>query len=223
MKKCKYCKVEVDTHNDFCPLCFNRLQEVNDLTEEFYTPRKFNETTNVTHAFIFRLFLFISICIITICFFINELTTPTKPWFTIVIFAVLYCWILIAHTILSKQSIAKKIFLQVLAILALLYFAEKLSVDEWLLQYVFPAISMAAVTVLLMIIFISSRRAQFVLGFSIIFFLFGIASALLIIFKVIPFVLLNLINVVICALAFIGMLIFGSNAIKAEVAKKYHL
>ena len=46
MKHCKYCNIDVDTSNDFCPLCFNHLEEVNSSYEQFYTPRLKNETAD---------------------------------------------------------------------------------------------------------------------------------------------------------------------------------
>ncbi len=224
MKHCKYCNIDVDTSNDFCPLCFNHLEEVNSSYEQFYTPRLKNETADRKKHFITKLFLFLTICSIVICFFINFLTDFKIKWFLVVTFGIIYVWVLVAHTIMSTQSAFKKIFLQLISIIALLYFTEQVAEPhDWLLQYVYPSISFTVVAVICLILFIDKNRNDKILGFATIILLMGIGSLLFIIFKLSPFVLLNFINCILCGLTIIGILIFGNHAIKQELSKKLHL
>ncbi len=224
MKHCKYCKTDVDTANDFCPLCFNHIEETDPSYEQFYTPRRKNETLDRKKHFISKLFLFLTVCAITVCFFVNYLVNFKIKWFLVVTFGILYVWVLIAHTIMSRQSAFKKILLQIISIIALLYFTQQVSKShDWLLQYVYPSISFTVVIVLNMILFIDKNRNDKMLGFTAIITLMGIGSLLFLIFDLSPFGLLNFINCIICGLTLLGLLIFGTDAIKQELSKKLHL
>ncbi len=223
MKSCKYCNVTVETEKDFCPLCFNKLIDDGNEVEIFY-PQNLNEKpAKKPTKFLYKLFLFITLCALAICAVINYLTTPDVLWSVVVGCGLLYVWVLVAHTILSKQSVFKKVLLQILSILLLLFFTEKLSDSLWLFAYVYPSVSLGVIITTLMMLFIKSNRSEYLIGFSFIYLLMDILSILILIFYRNSFYLLNLINVIFCSFAFIGLLIFGFNAMKAEIAKKWHL
>lgn len=223
MKKCKYCNVEVETPKEFCPLCFNRLEKISDDYEVFYELRKSNDTRIKTTHFLYKLFAFISICAIVICGIVNYVFTPNVMWSLVVVFSIFYVWVLVAHTILSKQTVFKKVLLQIFSILILLYFAQKLSVFDWLLSYVYPSVSMCSIFVTLMLLFISKKRKEYLIGFLFIYLILLLISIFNICFKWDVFLILNYINVIVCSLSIIGVLIFGFNAIKEELIKKWHI
>lgn len=224
MKYCKYCKTQVDTTNDFCPLCFNHLAETDSCYEQLYSKRLKNETTDRKRLFVSKLFLFLTICAITACFFINYMVNFKVKWFLVVTFGILYVWVLVAHTIMSRNSAFKKILLQIISIFALLYFTERVSdPQEWLLPYVYPSISFTAVFALMMILFIDKNRGHKVLGFTFIISLLFAGSVVIMALNLAKFKLLNFLNCIICGLTIIGLLIFASNAIKHELSKRFHL
>ncbi len=224
MKYCKYCKIKVDTANDFCPICFNHIEEIDNKCEQLYSPRLKNENEDRLRFFLSKLFLFLSICSIIVCFFVNRLVNPDIPWFWIVCFGILYVWVLVAHTIMSRRSFFSKVLLQVISVIVLLYFTEKVSPDhDWLLQYVYPSISFAVVSVLLMILGIDKNRADNIFGFSIIIALLGTGSLVMLLLNTVSYTLLNFINCILCALTLLGLLIFGYGAIKQHLSKKLHL
>lgn len=224
MKYCKYCKTKVDTTNDFCPLCFNHIEELDNSYEQFFTPRRRNETADRKKHFIFKLFLFLTICAITTCFLINFLVNPTVQWSLVVAFGLIYVWVLVSHTIMSRQSAVKKCLLQVISIFILLYFTERVANSQkWLMQYVYPSISFTVIFVLLMILFIDKNRSCNIFGFTVLIILMGVVSFVLLLFNLVEFKLLNLINCVFTVLTVLGMLIFGSRTLKQELSKRFHL
>lgn len=224
MKWCKYCKAEVDTEKTFCPVCFNHLDVKNDESECLYTLRDKNETTVKTSVFLIKLFIFLSLIAIVACVVVNYLSDKEIAWSLIVVFGICYLWVLIAHTILSRRSVFRKIFLQVVSIVLLLYFTEKLSVSNWLFPYVFPSISLCVAFVLSMVSFISEKRAYFCAAFTLVFILLGIGSLIILLTGLDKtFRLLNFINILVCAIATLGYVLFGFNAIKSELSKKWHL
>lgn len=224
MKWCKYCKAEVDTEKNFCPVCFNHLEVKNDESECLFTLRDKNETTVKTSVFLVKLFVFLSLIAIIACVAVNYLIDKKIEWSLVVIFGICYLWVLVAHTILSRRSVFRKIFLQVISIVALLYFTEKLSVSSWLFPYVYPSISLCVAFVLPMVSFISGKRAEFCAGFTLVLLLLCLGSLVILLVGLDKtFRLLNFINILVCTVTTLGYLLFGFNAIKSELSKKWHL
>ena len=224
MKRCRYCKTDVDTDKNFCPVCFNRLESIDDKSTGMYPLRKSNETTIKNSKFLYKLFLFITVCSITSCVLVNVLLTHEPYWFWIVVFGEVYLWITVTHTILSGGSVFSKIFLQIVFILLILFFAERLSISNWLLPYVFPSISLCALFVLALILFISNKRGEYVFGFTVLVTILGTVSVLLIVLKLTAgFDILNVINIAACGLSFFGYLLFGFTAMKNDLSKRWHL
>lgn len=223
MKRCKYCNVDVDTEKSFCPVCFNHLETISEQSDCLYTPRTKNETTAKTGLFLTKLFLFISIVAIAVCTTVNYMTTPSVGWFWLVVWGIIYLWVLVAHTILSKRSAFRKIVLQVVTIVVLLYFAEKLSLRLWLISYVYPGIGLCVIVVLSMISFISEKRSKLCLGFSLVIFLLGMGSLIILLSGWDKFALLNKINLITCAVVLLGYILFGFTSMKNEIIKKWHL
>ncbi len=223
MKKCKYCNINVDTDKSFCPLCYNRLYQIDDNCEVFYTPRVVNETGNKRSHFLSRLFLFLSICATVICLLINSLVNKSITWWPIVTLGIIYLWVLIKHTILSHSGPISKVIMQVLTLIVLLYFSERLSLENWLIPYVYPSIAMAAALVLLMIVFISPKRNEYVFSFLLMTAILGVISAIFMVTHNNEFTLLNLISLSVNGTICIGYILFGYNAMRTELTRKWHL
>ena len=223
MKRCKYCNITVDTDKNYCPVCFNRLEPIDDKSTSLYTMRTENETTKIKSTFLTRLFVFLTICSIVVCVLVNLLTAPQNRWFYLVVFGELYVWILIKHTILSKRSLFKKLSLQIISLIIVLYFAEKLSISNWLVPYVYPSVSLGAFLALTLILLISPKRGEYLIGFLVIALLLGILSLVFIIIFPKEFLILNIVNLSVSGVSIVGYFLFGFNAIKSEFYKKWHL
>lgn len=227
MKHCKHCNIDTNSSQRYCPLCFNDLDEIEDSeqTTELYLTRKNKDRTFKTKYFLLRLFAFISISAIVICAFINFMTYDKTGilWSIIVAVSILYVWILISHTILSSRSVFEKIFFQLLGIMAILVSSNLISGGNWLLNYVIPSVAIATAFVLTMITLVSKNRSIYVSTFLVIYILLFILSIVLVYAKFDNFKLLNQINMIYCALAILGSLIFGFKTIKNDITKKFHM
>jgi len=222
MKYCKNCKVNVDTDRDYCPLCFREIKGDDTSDTPLFAERKTNEHINRNTHFLTRLFVFMTICTVAICVIINVMTNQSFSWSLTVISGLTYVWILVAHTIISKRGIFEKVLFQLLAILFILWTSNKISVDHnWLPDYVFPSVSICAVTVLLMIIWIKTDKS-WLLSFLTITILLCAAS-LFVYLRHDTFKLLNLINIIYSGLIILGYFIFGWEAIKQQFSKIFHL
>lgn len=223
MKRCEHCNVDVNTSHNTCPLCFGTLTEVNKKPGTDPFKQKEEIVENKSKIILFKLFLFFSIVAATVCVVINLMTKPLPLWSLIVVIGILYCWVLIAHTIISKRGIFEKIFLQVGVIIGLLFVCEWVSGgDHWMVNYVMPTISIIVMTVL----FILSQALKYHKGLFSYFIMTIILTAnagILLLCHAATFDLLNVITVCAGVVALIGMMLFSGSALRKEFSKKFHL
>ncbi len=232
MKHCPICKVDVET-GKYCPLCYNELESVTPVNSDkkaevesvpYYKHREKNETYEKKSYFLARLFLFLSIMCVGTCVFINVLVKGSA-WSVLVALSVLYVWVLVSHTILSKRSVFEKILFQVLNIIAILVSSNNLSGGgKWLIDYVLPSVAIVTTTVLIMISLIGKQhRSQFLLSFLAIYILSLVMSIVLVAGKYDDFKILNQINMLYTIMAILGTLLLGYRIIKNESRKKLHI
>ena len=229
MKYCSDCKVKIDGERNHCPLCFREVKEIdNEKTLDYpFAERKKDEKYQKNNTFVFKLFVFMSICVVSICLFvnyylINEHQIFSKWWSLVVLSSVIYVWVLIGHTIISRRSVFEKILAQLLAIVFLLWTCEFISPNKtWLVNYVFPSISISTVLSLLMITFIRKDKS-WLLSFVVITIILTVGSILSFIYLEDKHVL-NIINLAISGITLLGYFTFGYQAIKQEFARKFHL
>lgn len=225
MKHCKYCNVDVSTTENYCPLCYNTLEGENNGTIDFYQKRRENETKHKTRYLIYKIFLLISIAIISTCIFINVITYESAPtlWSLLVGVCVVYLWILVPHTIISKRSIFEKILFELIGAISIVYVCNILSNGTWLVEYVLPSMQIATVGVLSMIQLISKEKYRYIFPFFFIYAILFVTSIIMVATKVDTFGLINEINMILSGIAIVGTLIFGHKTLKTEISKKFHL
>lgn len=223
MKHCKYCNVDVQTNEKYCPLCYNMLEGNSDNTVDFYQKRKEKETTQKTRQILFKIFFLISLATIAVCVLVNVLTWNGIIWSVLVGVSELYVWILIAHTIFSRRSIFEKVLFQLVGIIAIVVVCSFIAKGDWLLNYVIPSIQLATVTSLAFVSFVMRNRYKIVAPFFIVYIMSLIASIVLLAIRVDTFMILSEINLILCGLAIVGTLIFGHKTLRNELSKKLHL
>lgn len=227
MKYCTHCKAKINTDRTHCPLCFREIKDLEnscdcEQTEKMFLERKQNETHIKNNSFVTKLFVFLSICAVSICGVINYLVNRNLLWSLLVLSGIVYIWILIAHTIISRRGSFEKVLFQVLGIMFVLSISELISDDKnWLQSYVFPSIVMATVFTLLMITFIRKDKG-WMLSFVAITMLLGIASVLNFIYFD-TFKILSYVSIPLCVLTTFGYFTFGFGVIRNEFLKKFHL
>ncbi len=224
MKHCKLCDVDVKTNKNYCPLCFNALEGGNESVETLYLPNTKKETHLKKHYLVNQILLFLTIIANCICVFINIVTSKNVLWSLIVLASSLYLWVLIRHTIMSNRSAFEKAFFQIVGLILILVSSHIVSGGgDWLINYVIPSITIFATIVLSMIIMCNKKRKNFLTGFLILFALMLLMSVIFIVFKFDTFKILNEINILVTALAILGIIIFGHKTLKNEFSKKLHI
>ncbi len=224
MKYCKHCKVKVDSSEKYCPLCYNYLEEQEKETNRFdyYLGRDKNGKGKSNNYFLMKLFLYISICVSVICFVVNYFTDRHMLWSPVVFVSVVYLWILIAHTIISRRSPFEKIFFQLVGLILLMISLERLSMNAWFLDYVLPSILLTASSVMALISLVSGRKKTLVSTFFVYYVLME-AATILIFALADVYKILYLIFSVYNGLILFGTLLFAYRILRADFAKKAHL
>lgn len=223
MKKCEHCLVEVKTKNTNCPLCYRELKGGGKKTGvEPYKMRE-RDLYKKSKVFLYKLFLFLSIVITSACVLINLLTKTFPLWSLVVAIAILYCWVLICHTIISKRSIFEKLLLQIGSFMAFLFACEMMAQgDKWMVDYVIPSISMMVVFVLFVLAQVLKYNKG-VFAYFIVTLILTLISGGLLLFGASHYMLLNIIAVVVGGISILGMIIFNGRVLKTEISKKFHV
>lgn len=223
MKRCEHCNVDVATTHDTCPLCFRELVDKDGVESLDMYKEKPVKPVIKHRVLLIKIFLFLSIITSVTCLTINLMVKAIPMWSLLVIVGIVYCWVLICHTILSKRSIFEKMLLQIGVVVGLLFICEWVAAgSKWMVDYVIPSISMVAILVL----FILSQALKFhkgVLSFFIMTIILIILSGCLLIFKATTYNLLNIIVLLEGALSIVGMLLFSGSVLKTEFSKKFHV
>ena len=222
MKHCDYCNMDINTDKPYCPLCYGELDGENSTNLVYKTKDKLIKKVN-GGKIVQNIFLYISICLLVVSFFVNFLTSKDLWWSFIILFGVIYVWILVRHTIISRRSIFEKILFQFLGVCAILFFTSLISGGgEWLFNYVIPSVALVTSIVTLILCF-SITRNNHLSSFFLLFILMLISSIILILTKLDSFKLLNQINVVLNTLIILGILIFRFKALKQSIQKTFNM
>ena len=223
MKHCNLCGVDVDTSKNYCPLCYGSLEEKVPKTGEDMFNTEAKPVINKKKVLVAKIFLMISVIIMTVSVYIN-IQTKTAPWSVIIGFSLVYLWVLVAHTIMSKSTAFKKTFMQILSMGALLLATERFFGNtHWFTNFAFPGIAMLSTVVTTFVVFWSKNRKEIIFGFFRIDILLIIASTLLLVFNVDDFRLINQINIILQSIICLAYLVFAGKIIRTEASRKFHL
>ncbi len=223
MKKCSKCNVTVNTNYKTCPLCFNELSETQGEVNEMFKSRELEPKKNNVKKLLTKIFLFISLVAIIVCLTVNLMVKPLPLWSLLVALGIVYVWILVLHTIISKRNIFEKIVLQIGTLIGLLFVCEWVSGGkQWMVDYVIPSISMAVMLVLF-ILCLSLKNHQGLVSFFIINIILTLISGILLLCKVPHFALLNIITCILGSVTIVGVVLFSGSALKNELSKKFHV
>ncbi len=228
MKHCKHCNIDVPTKVNYCPVCFNYFDEEEnskDNGDQFalYLTRSKSSKKKISNYFVFKLFFFISFCIIVVSSVVNYFTSKEIVWSLVVALSLLYVWILVAHTIISSRNPFEKVFFQLLGIIGLLWGLNYISKGTWLINYVLPSIMILATTVMVMMTMIAKKKRRLLISFFCFYLIFVIVSLVFLIFIKNTFDFIYLINLLYTGLIALGTAIFANKTLKNEFARKFHV
>lgn len=224
MKYCERCKLSVDTLNNTCPLCYGELTGESEREHEVFMPRKEDEKVNKRTSMAVKIFAFLSICTSIICVFINFVTKDPVMWSLIVLLGILYLWVFVAHTILSRRSFFEKVFFQICMILSIMFACELIAPSErsWVINYVLPSVCILTIVVLNFFSLIGGKKYRFLLSCLIIYMLFFVIGIIMWALNLTEFKILYYISIIYSVISICGTFLFGYRIIASEFKKKMH-
>ena len=226
MKKCPNCKVKFKTNRLSCPFCHKILEDIPGDNNYQEYPKYQQEIT--PKRIPLKICIFLSLIAIFVTILINFLTLNKenpKYWFAIVIGGLIFLWILVGVTIISKNNIALKIILQAITIGLLLY-AIEINTDikgGWSVIYVIPFIIIGIILSTSILTLSIPKKAN-----SYILYLFTIC-----LIGIVPFIIClvcklnplwpSLACLSLSGFTIIGIFLFGYKIFKEEINKKLHM
>ena len=218
MKYCDKCKVSIVGKHDKCPLCQGLV--AGEVTDNVFP---YVPTIYKKYSLFFRLLIFISLVISSICILIDVMV-PTGVNFSIFVVAGFACLILILRVAINRhRNVPKTILWQVvvISILSLLwdYFTGR---HGWSITYVIPIICLVgsidmAIIVNVMKIYITEYIFYFLLTIilgliPVIFCLTGIVNVYY------PSVICFFLNLI----ALMTMFVFAGDLVIEELKRRLH-
>jgi hypothetical protein len=226
MIKCSYCNVAIDSQHKNCPLCDKRLK--NEGSSKTVYPSYQKSYQQIKAFTIYKLYLFLTIAAVIISITINLLTIETHVplWSVIVTVTLLYVWITVRSTFLSKTHIGGKILIQFLSssVLVVIYDIYG-SFSKWSTNYAIPFLIVLSIMV---ITIIAIAKKSFTddydnyMGYLLATFFISLCPIVLFIFNLATVLWTSVIAFIYSLLTIIGLFVFSDKKFKEETKKRFH-
>lgn len=230
MKHCTKCNVNVETVKKLCPLCGELLIVIDDKDNEVALYPQYRVQAKSRNV-VFRLFLFLSIVAIIVSVFINiNVIKDNNVWWSgYIVASILYLWILVRHTIISKSNFASRMVIQTVSLSCYMMIIDLLSrmpnefTLTWSIDYVIPFITIATTLIILFVIVIRKIKYKD--------YLIHLFSSLVLDFIPLILYFVNVIDVfwpsaaaaLVSIATIIGIAIFADKETKTEIKKRFHI
>jgi hypothetical protein len=173
------CGVSVDPAHTACPLCRRNLsgrEAAQAAGNRWYPVYTFTQEQRVSNLFS-KWLAFIVLVVISLSILINALGKSDVWWCLYLIPCVLYVWLFIRHTLISRSHLGAKVIVQLLGLSGLLLWINVAAgTNYWSTGYVIPFLMMAAT--FLVTIMCSMRWREFT-GYLLTLVLLGFIPLLL--------------------------------------------
>lgn len=229
---CKYCGVRVDDNVLVCPLCHEKLDGYDEEKPSLYPEKQVLLVKKKhTHMTFNNLYLGISLAVFLTSLAVNFTLTPNVQWCWLTILIAMYGYLLVKNTILANTSIAVKVLLQCIMIVALL-FGFSAVFEKWdpmahplyfISEYAFPLT--IGIGNLVMVIFtcIRAKKHPAILVDCLFLLLLGLIPIILYAFYLLEILWPSLIVAVFSGVSMLLCVALGHKDIKEEFQKKFHM
>lgn len=222
MKICNKCQVKIKDDTELCPLCQERLDNLDSIPSKgIYPAFKINEHK---YHLISKLVIILSVVFSVSAMITNYLTYNGVAWSIVSIAAIIYTWILVIHSITNEANIAKKIleytiFTSVLVILIDLM----IGYTGWSVNYVIPEfIILSNIGILILMVVNRMSWHNYVL-YQMILMFFSIILLVLYFLNIVGHPLFTLLAASFSLAIFISTLLFGDKSVKSELKRRFYL
>lgn len=222
MKKCIKCNVAINSSRKTCPLCGQLLDSAGHEGENILYPRYESDQKSIN--LLLRILLYISILSILSTVLINFLTYQGTLWSIYVVLGILYGWILLRSTIMSRSNIAGRLLIQLVATSLVTYGIERVSNSEnWALEYVVPFSCIVTMIAIVIIIIIKKMKYTDYISYLLLAVLISWVPLILYLTKIVEILWPSIAAAGVGVAIILGMIIFADTATKDELKKRFHI
>lgn len=224
MNKCRQCGIYIYENDGKCPLCNKPAGELKITCENEWYPAYKPSEASPGKGMVKKVYLFVSITVISICLLVNALAGLENPWFLYVAGPIMYLLLLINNTILSRMHTGMKILLQICSISGLLFIIDMLSgFYRWSVNIVIPYLFIAGTLINTIIILKKKMLWREYAGYILAMIFLGFLPVLLYWTGIADILWAAAVSALYSILTVIGMLIFANKKFKNEVTRRFHL
>ncbi|MDL2234511.1 DUF6320 domain-containing protein [Ruminococcaceae bacterium OttesenSCG-928-L11] len=225
MKRCEQCGVKVDNPIEYCPLCHAMLVREDTKPEAPSYPNSAAQAEK--YNIIFRILLFLSITVGSVCLTINLLTYRTHDtilWSILVIAGILYMWAAIGTAIRRHAKLGYNIMVQVVSLSAMLWITDYFAGDNgWAVNYVIPALFVIAMLSITIIIIVKRVDLNSFILYFLLIALLGFIPIILWTVGISTVRWPAVVSALYSAISLVSIFIFADNATKMELKKRFHI
>lgn len=219
MRFCNRCNVTIENNVKNCPLCSRLTKEISpDYEQDFpdnISKKKFKNPI--------RIIMFIAIAVICINVAIDLVNPAYRLLSMLVIVSTVYATFVAVMLINSHRNIGLMVLVNTFGVSLFIIFIDYyLGFKMWSLNYVIPALIIAASAAITIIIVIKPMLLRDYIIYQLIIALMGICALLLVVFDVVTVQWPSISSCVYCVLLFIGMFLFRDRGTRHELKKRFH-
>ncbi|MDR1906186.1 MAG: DUF6320 domain-containing protein [Clostridiales bacterium] len=223
--RCYNCGVEVRGRVNVCPLCHNKLEEEENPGEDVFPV--FPKGRTEKKISFNRVFWFVFFNAVSICVAVN-IIFETQFWSMIVAAGLIYVYVLIKNTILSRTEISKKFFFQTIVLstifiaIWLAFFKQDGYNMSWVFEYVLPILYAVSALAYGILIFFRVHNFNDYIIYELFIIILGVMPLVLFFCGVIKLGIPALICFFVCLFVFLSNLIFSWKFVINELKRRFH-
>ncbi|MDD3107529.1 MAG: DUF6320 domain-containing protein [Bacilli bacterium] len=225
MKQCPKCNVNIHTNRKTCPLCYEKLVDLDKEKLEYTIYPEYRQPKKKTNFFV-RSTVFLAITAIIITTLVNAVTyTKESSWWSFyVLVSMLYFLVLIKSSIVSRANPARKIVIQMVTISILVLAVDFIARSTgWSYTYVVPFLSVASSATIAIILLTKSIRYSDYIIYLLSSLFIGLIPFVLWIFKLVKILWPSLAAACFSLVILLAMLFFADREIRDEFKKRFHI
>ena len=222
---CKYCNVDIETGTKICPICHEKLDDIDESLPKAY-PDKVKRKHQHKHFTLQNIYILVSLIVFLMAVTINYLTDSSILWCYIVGGVLVYGLVLIDNTVLSQYSIGAKVFVQTLSILLLIFLVQWIThtmSSMWAYNYAMPIVHMVSSVVFAILVASFFKKDRNNLVSVIVFSILGAIPIILELSGVLTVLWPSLADVIVSIIIILTVVVFGHKEIKNEFRRKFHI
>lgn len=220
MKYCEYCKVYTREDRENCPLCENKLENINEEHEQIFPKIPSIYKRNLA----LKITGFISIALIVLSFAIYFLFPTNINWPILILFGLLSVWLDLSFLIRKKTHLPKKIIWQVFIITVICIFWDVYTgFNGWSIEFVFPIICILAMLVMYILALVLKLSINDYITYIIIDTFFGIIPIIFIVLDLVEIIFPSIISITVSIISLAAIFIFEGKNIIYELKKRLYI